>query len=243
MTRLHSTLVLVAYYLENARQAEALADRFEAETGFRHDVVLLVENRGPLAPVSVSRDIRSVVGDNTAWEFSGMAAGLKACEALNPEVCTVLNDSYGRNWDVSSASRSILRDMHGWARQGGVSAWQDVFAWVPFQQRCNSRLLITGGAAVGAVRKAIESSIARERQITEAGLPLFSAEDARTLDRWENKNPRRWSSDDLARRRRRIYLEHTMLRDLSEPVARLFPAGPYAAVRYTVRRKLEGERR
>lgn len=243
MTRPESALVLVTYYVDSAQEAEDLVVRFEAQTGLHHDVVLLVENRVPLAPASDERDIRRVIGDNTAWEFSGMVAGLRACEALEPVVCTVLNDSYGRNWDVSSASRPILRKMHDWGMQGGVAAWQDVFTWLPFQQRCNSRVLIGGGSAVGALRTAIESSIARERGITEAGLPLFSADDARTLDRWESKNPGRWSSDGLSRRRRRIYLEHTMLDDLLDPVPRLFPSGLCAAAQYSFRRKMEGERR
>lgn len=239
----NSVLVLVAYYLEDVRQVEALVERFEAETGLGYDVVLLVENGVPLSVATARRDIRLVDGDNSAWEFSGMVAGLKAGEALAPQVCTVLNDSYGRNWDVSTASQGILRTMHDWASRGGVAAWRDVFAWFPFQQRTNSRLLMTGGRAMSGVHASLEAAINREKELTEAGEPLFSDADARTLGRWEAKNAGRWSTADLAGRRRRIYVEHTMLDALVEPAPAFFPKGPVSAVQYTLRRKLEGERR
>lgn len=235
-------LVLVAFYLENAAACEALVSDFEAAIDFVHDFIIVVDNRGYLAAEHLPDRFSVTAGDNSAWEFSGMAAGL---EAVSPDfgICAVLNDSYSRNWEVSAASRPLIRAMYDAATRGKTTGWQDVFDWLPFQQRPNSRILVMTAASAGAVAKSIREAIEVERSLSAGEQALFSDADSAILDRWERKNVGRWSVDSLPQRRRRIFLEHRMLSTVEGQVPRLLPDGPLAALFYTIRRHLEGERR
>lgn len=240
-------LIVVTYYLKEAGAVERLVESFEAALGVAHDLVIVVENGSPLG-VSPSSRFVHMAGDNSRWEFSAMAAGLRFCATQGDRIqsCTVINDSFGRNWAITSASRSVIRRMYDWASAGGIAGWQDIFTPLhmpPFSQKPNSRILVAAENRLAAVAGSIEAAIGQEEQFRASAIPLFNAHHRAVLNRWNARNTGRWSAADLANRDSRIFIEHHFLDSLNPDEVRLFPRTWLGGLAYSVRRRLASERR
>lgn len=241
-------IVLVTYYLQDTAAASRLIDDFCVASKLVCECAVIVDNHGALVGQTPTDGRFTVVaGDNSFWEFSGWIQGLLAARQWRKPVVTVLlNDSYGRNWEISAASRFVIRRMYAAALKGRVAGWLDNFSHLRrprFSRRPNSRLVVVPTALVAALATSIKTATVNLTNHLRVGTRLFNDEDQQCIDRWMTSQRGRWDSKTLATRGRRIYLEHHMLDSLPPRTVVWFPRSWLGSLAYAAWRHASGERR
>lgn len=236
-------LILVSYYGRTIDETLRLINAFDADTNQHHNPVLIVDNAGTLKSGSVpgKRIIEVVHGSNTAWEFSGWLEGLNQISKWNNvATITLLNDSYQRNWTVTSASRYLVRSMYEAADQGLIAGWLDNFSWFRrprFSRRPNSRLVVLAWKERSHISTSLQAAINRCRSIVKRGDELFDPDDAARLQDWIASQSGRWPPETLPARLQRIYLEHHLFDSVLARQLALFPKSYVTAMLYAVTRR------
>ncbi len=252
MTNSHNTtgglaVILVAYHLSDAGAAFALIHDFcqKLQKSCSHAVV--VDNGGAMTTwVDNDGNRRVISGDNIAWEFSGWLCGMEAICGAEAPVVALINDSYGRNWSLSSLSLAYMRRMYRAACNGRVAAWLDNFSHLHqprFSRRPNSRIVFVSAAALIPLSLSLHQAIRALRELTVAGNPLFTPAEQACLDRWTVSQPGRWAPQTLRNRAERIFLEHHMFDALEPGLLQCFPRTWLGSLVYGVGRRLLRERR
>ncbi|AOG01197.1 hypothetical protein BSY18_3073 [Blastomonas sp. RAC04] len=242
-------LVLVSYYQDTIHGIEQLVASFEAETGFVHDSVIVIDNSGKLTQQGISNVGRFSVhkGSNTYWEFSGWVEGMVLAGTLGaPRLITLLNDSYARNWTITEASRGIIAGMYSAAQKGKVAGWRDNFSFLRkpyFSSRPNSRVVICGQAMAGQLQASIQHAIDQYAERHASGAALFSPDEENILERWVKSQPGRWPKDALQSRLARIFIEHHVFDGIELRNLESFPCGLVGRLVYSLKRRKFQERR
>lgn len=242
-------LVLVSYYQDTIEGIEQLVASFEAETGFVHRRVIVIDNSGKLTSQGIGEVGRFAVhkGSNTYWEFSGWVEGMQiAWSQDEPALITLLNDSFARNWTITEASRGVIAAMYGAAQQGKVAGWHDNFSWLRrpyFSSRPNSRVVMCGRASASQLQGSIQAAINLYAQRYVAGEPLFSSDETYILQRWVESQPGRWPKDALDSRLARIFIEHHIFDAVDAAQLESFPRGLVGRLIYSLKRRKLQERR
>ena len=240
-------VILVAYHLSEADKAFALVDDFCKRMRLPYSIAIVVDNGGSMKQLADNAGRRRVIlGDNSAWEFTGWLKGMDAMFGTNFPVVALLNDSYGRNWSLSPLSLAYLSRMYRAARNGCVAGWLDNFSYITpprFSRRSNSRIVFVPGTALQSLSLSLHQAIATLRVLREEGSPLFSADETACLDRWAKSQPGRWAPQTLPYRKQRIFLEHHMFDGLAPRLLRFFPGTWLGSLVYGVFRRVLGERR
>jgi len=236
-------LILVTYYVCTLDEIRRLLDAFETSTNLRHDRVLVIDNAGTLNSGSAMgrQTIEVVRGSNTAWEFSGWLEGLsRISDWRNIATITLLNDSFQRNWTVTSASRHLIRSMYKAADRGLIAGWLDNFSWFRrprFSRRTNSRLVVVPREELSLISTSLETTIDRCRAIVRRSGDLFDADDAARLQEWVASQSGRWAPETLPTRLQRIFLEHHLFESIPAGHLALFPKSYISSMLYAVARR------
>lgn len=241
-------LILVSYYAHSIDEIRRLVDCFDKEVGYEHQWLLVVDNAGVL-PVGMDhgrRRIEVVRGSNSAWEFSGWLEGLTQFQNGMATTITLLNDSYLRNWNLTAASRGLVRSMYKAAERGFIAGWMDNFSWFQrplFSRRPNSRLVVVPNTGRDLMAYALAQAINRCRFLVEQAQPLFDEDEMTRLHVWFASQPRRWAPETLPTRLQRIFLEHHIFDSVPDTQLLLFPRTLVNSFLYAVSRRLFRERR
>lgn len=242
-------LVLVSYYQDTIEGIEHLVASFEAETGFVHDCVIVIDNSGKLTSLGIGEVGRFVVrkGSNTYWEFSGWVEGMQLAASKDaPALITLLNDSYARNWTITQASRGILAAMYRTAQQGKVAGWRDNFSLFRkpyFSSRPNSRVVMCGQPLASQLQGSIQDAIDQYAQRHASGAALFSRDETDVLERWVKSQPGRWPKSALESRLARIFIEHHVFDAIDPHQLESFPRRLVGRLVYSLKRRKFQERR
>ncbi|MDH4742993.1 hypothetical protein OMP43_03060 [Sphingomonas sp. CBMAI 2297] len=240
-------LLLVTYYTRSRAELGALLGDFQANAGIRFKRVLVIDNGGHLDEEAGDGGedwLRIVRGSNAFQEFSGWLEGLRLLSGGGR--LTLLNDSYGRNWTISTASRPIVRAMYADARRGKIAGWLDNFSHFapPRFSRCpNSRIVVLPLALAGTLADSLEAAIGRARKLVEEGEPLFDPHSQARLARWIESQDGRWNLADMSGRLQRIFVEHHLFDDVPRRSLSLRPRSYAGSLAYALLRRLARERR
>ncbi|MBA3880458.1 MAG: hypothetical protein C0500_12165 [Sphingobium sp.] len=240
-------LVLVTYYLKSYAEVDALVAQFEAAIGLRYAHVLIVDNGGAIADASpVEGRMRCVRGSNRFYEFSGWLEGLEALGPQEGGIVTLLNDSFGRNWNITRASAPILAAMIADAKAGRIAGFLDnffPFSRPYFSRRPNSRLVLLPPDQLGVFARSLAAAIALCERRIAGGEPLFDAETQARLDRWKNSQPGRWSEAALVTRDKRIFVEHHLFDAVPAELLSMRPRHVIGSLAYAVAKRFYKEAR
>lgn len=242
-------LILVTYYARTNDETQRLLDAFDEDSNERHDRVLVVDNAGTLQSGRMpgERFVKVMHGSNTAWEFSGWLEGLNQISAWQDvATITLLNDSYQRNWAITSASRYLVRSMYQAADQGSIAGWVDNFSWFRrprFSRRPNSRLVVVPAKERSLIYTSLQTAINRCRAIVKCGDELFKPDEAARLQEWITSQSGRWAPETLPERLQRIYLEHNLYNGIPPERLAVFPDTRIGGLIYAVLRRIYNERR
>lgn len=242
-------LILVTYYVRTLDEMRRLLDAFETATNLRHQHVLVVDNSGSLQVGKVSGDrfIQVTHGSNTTWEFSGWLEGLnQISDWRNIATITLLNDSYQRNWTVTSASRHLVRSMYEAADRGLIAGWLENFTWFRrprFNRRPNSRLIVIPRTQRLLMSASIQAAIDHCQNILNSGTELFDKDEKARLQEWIASQPGRWAPTTMPARLQRIYLEHHLFDGIPTDHLALFPRTRVDSLIYSILRRIYDERR
>jgi len=243
-------LVLVSYYLRSVAAVRELLDAFDADVERHHGQVLVIDNAGVLpvgAVVDDRRKIFVVRGSNQWWEFSGWLEGLGLVKDWpSSMVLTLLNDSYARNWTITSASRPIIFSMYDAAEKGRIACWLDNFSLFRrpvFSRRLNSRLLLVPAQWRDIVAQSLTDAIHHCSSRHGEPTVLFTAAELSRLRAWMSSQANRWDPKTLPSRLQRIFLEHHMLDSVPQELVAAEPATYVGTLVYAIGRRLLSERR
>jgi hypothetical protein len=240
-------VVFVSYYVTDAKAAIMLVDDFCDKIGKTYSEAIIVDNSGCIESFDpVERRHRVVGGDNSAWEFSGWLRGIEELRSTSASVIVFLNDSYGRNWSVSLLSRFYLRRMCRAASDDRVAAWMDNFSYFRqprFSRRPNSRVVFVSASSLISFSESLRGAICSLRERLIKGVPLFTENEQKCLDRWTASQCGRWSTGTLVHRTQRIFIEHHMFQDLDVRSLQFFPRTWLGSIVYGAVRRLLKERR
>lgn len=240
-------VILVAYHLSDADKAFALIEDFCQRMRMPYSSAIVVDNGGSMElRADIDGKHRVIRGDNSAWEFTGWLSGIDAMRGTTVPVVVLLNDSYGRNWSLSTLSLAYLRRMYRAALNGRVAGWLDNFSHFSsprFSRRPNSRIVFVPAMTLQSLSLSLQQAIATLRVLKDEGRPLFTADEKACLDRWEASQPGRWAPQTLPHRTQRIFLEHHMFDGLPSGLLQCFPSTWLGSLVYGVLRRVLRERR
>lgn len=239
-------LVLVTFYTRTAVELAALVAEFELAARIRFATVLVVDNSGHLAGIQTDERTRVLGGTNSFQEFSGWLEGIGALEEEAGGRLTLLNDSYGRNWEISRASRPIIAAMYRDAARGRIAGWLDNFSHFGpprFSRRPNSRVVVMPRDLAGIFAASLDRAMKRSTELAQAGQPLFDEASERRLRDWIGTQTGRWDESTLAGRWRRIFVEHHVFDGVPREKLSLRPRSYVGSLIYAAARHLAGERR
>lgn len=241
-------LIFISYYGRSLDDVRRIIDQFDVDAGHVHHRALVIDNSGVL-PIGVALSNRQLVvmhGSNSAWEFSGWLEGLAVADAWPITTITLLNDSYLRNWELTAASRGLVRLMYQAADQGRIAGWLDNFSWLQrprFSRRPNSRLVVVPAADCALMMSSLQHAINRCRSLIEHSCALFDSNDMARLNAWMESQQGRWAPETLPTRLQRLFLEHHMFDGVPAGRLALFPKGRVGSLLYAASRRLFRERR
>jgi hypothetical protein len=242
-------LILVSYYMRSLPDCMELIANYERRVGQFHRRLIVVDNAGAIFGESLPVNGRTLLikrGSNSRWEFSGWLEGLAATATEHPaRTVTLLNDSYGRNWEVTAASRSMLAGMYRKADAGRICGWRDNFSiWRPprFSRRTNSRVVVLPAGFTGLFGESLRRAIGLCDTAASAD-QLFSTEEREVLERWIRSQTGRWGTDQLQARLKRIFIEHHLFDGISADRLVLFPRTYLGSLLYAAARHAFRERR
>lgn len=241
-------LILVSYYGRSVNDARRVVDQFESDVGHVHRRVLVIDNARvlPIGTAFSDRQFDITHGSNGAWEFSGWLEGLNLARIWPVSTTTLLNDSYLRNWRLTTASRGLVRSMYSAADKDKITGWVDNFSWLQrprFSRRTNSRLVVVPATGNGLMTQSLQIAINRCRSLTENNGALFPVDEMARLDAWIASQPNRWAPETLPTRLQRIFLEHHLFDGVAARHVAFFPKSRLSSVLYAVFRRLFQERR
>lgn len=241
-------LVIVTFGLSSFERVAGLVEGFEAAIDTHHRRILIVDNAGSLKDYPpVSDRFEVMAGSNSIWEFSGWIEGLKRIDDSAPSTTiTLMNDSYGRNWEVTAASRSLIRRMYRDADGGKIAAWLDNFSHFRspfFSRRVNSRLMVIPSSMRLPLADAVAKAADRARRLKADRRSLFDAASEKRLLRWMASQGARWDPATQHDRLNRIFIEHHLLDALPRSSISYRPRSYFGSLRYAVHRRLTRERR
>lgn len=247
--RMPCCVILVAYHASDYETVLRLLEEFKFQTGFNWQYAIVVDNRRVLKPGKLPNNlsVEVIQGTNTFWEFSGWDQGLRhAAKWPESGVIALLNDSFVRNWTVTRASHPYIQMMQAAAAAGFIAAWRDSFSILRppyFSRRTNSRLAFLHTQHCVVMADSIESAIEVAQQHFNSGKALFTAAELAVLSRWERSQPGRWPVASMPDRRTRIFLEHHLFDTVPVRLMQWFPGSLMSSLRYSLLRRMHGERR
>lgn len=241
-------LIIVSYYLRTLDDILQVVEHFNSDVGYLHHKVLIVDNAAalPVGKLLGERSIEIIRGSNRVWEFSGWLEGLESVGWWAVTTTTLLNDSYLRNWNFTTASRGIVRSMYKAADSGFITGWLDNFSWFQrprFSRRPNSRLMIIPNASKASIADSLRQAIELSQNLVDQGLPLFDKDEMARLQVWLASQSERWAPATIPSRLQRIFLEHHMFDRVPVSQLTLFPRTIVNSLLYSVLRRLFRERR
>lgn len=240
-------LILVTYYTQNLKELIELLDDYDLSTRRRHANVLVIDNAAKLATGlhrSVDRAIKVVHGTNEAWEFSAWAQGLQDEQYGTIGTLTLLNDTFGRNWNITFASRSLIHRMYRAAQGGKVAGWVDTFSRMPqFARRPNSRLVVLASEQRAVMAASVVDAIKRCQRHIELRQPLFSRVEEAQIRKWTALQAGRWGPKAVETRLQRMFIEHHLFDRVPPKLLSLFPETAAGTLVYGLVRRLVRERR
>lgn len=240
-------LVLVTYYLASAEQVADLVTELQAAIGLEYDRVVIVDNGGAIVDAGpVGARMTVLRGTNRFYEFSGWLEGLAVLGPVEGGIITLLNDSFGRNWTISAASRPILAAMVADARAGKIAGWLDNFSYLTrpyFARRPNSRIVMIAPRAAAALAASLAAAIDQCESQIDRGEALFDAASQTRLDRWTATQHGRWSGAALTTRAKRIFVEHHLFDEVPPALLSLRPRYYLSSLMYAASRRFHREAR
>jgi hypothetical protein len=243
------TLILVCYYIKSEYEIVNLINKFESEIDFFHSNLIIIDNNNVIDQNFnfKMRDIRLIYGSNSSWEFSGWIEGLES-DLTSSKTITLLNDSYLRNWNITIASRFLLKKMYRHADSGMIACWFDIFSWIKppiFSRRPNSRMVVLPYNKKDYFIESLKMAIDRYFYAIENYSSLFSKNDGRRLDEWISTQCaiNRWDNSSINTRLGRIFIEHHAFDNIHRTNLIKIPKTFLGSVLYSFLRRLFRERR
>jgi hypothetical protein len=197
-------------------------------------------------------------GDNNLGEFTGYLAGLRYilendCE-LRSHVL-VLNDTYLKNWDITFASRRIIRKLYASLGTRWVFAyWSDTVFWPKLNQKFrkvpNSRFLFVHSCAIKAFEKFLSCEVRKCDSFSKDALVdeikyrigakrVYAMKELLTVSQGKNN---RWYKQDFHFRLKRIYLEHQLCK-FAPNSSKSSPLSFLGSLVYAISRRVFREKR
>lgn len=246
------SLIYVVWY--SSRLSDVKLAIFEL--GLKLDVcfsnVVVVDNSGSIEMDCPEESIHCVEGTNTFWEFSGYFEGLEYLSTItNPyDVALVLNDSYGKNWDLFWGTKMLMKRMlRDAVEKSAVCFCQDIFRHkvniTQVERTVNSRIFCLPVSSVSTFGSFLRSLCEAKFFDLNERLHNIYADHNNIVERWINMSHKRWTASVLQSVKFRIAIEHSIIFLNSVPgqSLRLYPKSPIGSYTLSLIGKIFGERR
>ncbi len=250
-----ATKILIVYVCYYDKDMEVIATKVRCiskELCLNIDSLLVVNNSGSVLAHTLPDEFESTItdSDNKYWEFSAYLKGLNSVPSSFQGKIVVMNDTFLRNWNITLASRSLLRSLVELEEKKAVGVWKDAVRWPwngGFQSCVNSRLFVVNSEFLRMAVLSIEASIARASSYSfgerSSYLSKTLGESRLRLMHLEVIAGVRWRNQAFEDRVSRIYLEHTIFESIEKDLLKVVPNGVVPALFYSTLKRVFRERR